>query len=226
MVQVTANPAMKETDPYLETFERFEAQAKQPAWVFPLRKAGIARFAELGFPTLQQEDWRFTNVAPIAKLPFKPVFQVVARRPHPGSHRRVHLRQAGRQPAGVRQRPLRGRNCRSPGPQPQGVVVSSLAAALAGDSGLIKEHLARYAARRGQPVCGAQRGLLPGRRLGLCSRGQAPGGAGAPAVHLDGEGGRGHGASAQPDHRRKGQPGDGARKLCQHRRRRLISRTR
>ena len=76
MVQVTASLAMKETDPYLETFQRFEAQAKQPAWVFPLRKAGIARFAELGFPTLQQEDWRFTNVAPIAKLPFKPVLEV------------------------------------------------------------------------------------------------------------------------------------------------------
>ena len=68
MIQLTADLAMKEADQYLETFERFEAQAKQPAWIFPLRKAGIARFAELGFPTLQQEDWRFTNVAPIAKL--------------------------------------------------------------------------------------------------------------------------------------------------------------
>src|SRR5512137_2038626 len=76
MVEVTGNPAMKETDQYLETFERFEAQARQPTWIFPLRNAGIARFAELGFPTLQQEDWRFTNVAPIAKLPFKPAFQV------------------------------------------------------------------------------------------------------------------------------------------------------
>ena len=32
----------------------------------------------------------------------------------------------------------------SPAPQPQGVIVGSLAAALAGDAGLIKEHLARY----------------------------------------------------------------------------------
>ena len=76
MVQVTANPAMKENDQYQQTFERFEAQAKQPAWIFPLRKAGMARFAELGFPTLRHEDWRFTNVAPIAKLPFRPVFQM------------------------------------------------------------------------------------------------------------------------------------------------------
>src|SRR6266404_7265779 len=60
-------------EPHVQKFEYFEHEAKQPAWVFPLRKAGIARFAELGFPTLKEEDWRFTNVAPIAKLPFRPV---------------------------------------------------------------------------------------------------------------------------------------------------------
>ena len=64
---------MKETEPYLQKFARFENETKQPPWVFPLRKAGIARFAELGFPTINDEDWRFTNVSPIAKLPFQPV---------------------------------------------------------------------------------------------------------------------------------------------------------
>src|SRR2546422_9325148 len=74
MIEVVKNPVMKETEPQLKKFERFEKEAKQPSWVFPLRKAGIARFAELGFPTINDEDWRFTNVAPITKLPFKPVF--------------------------------------------------------------------------------------------------------------------------------------------------------
>jgi Fe-S cluster assembly protein SufD len=60
--------------PFREQFRRFEAEP-QPAWLLPLRRAGLARFAELGFPTLQDEDWRFTNVTPIAKLPFKPVFE-------------------------------------------------------------------------------------------------------------------------------------------------------
>ncbi len=62
-------------DAYLENFRRLERDIKQPAWMLPLRQGGLARFAELGFPTLQHEDWRFTNVAPIAKLPFKPVFE-------------------------------------------------------------------------------------------------------------------------------------------------------
>ena len=76
MVQTTVKKA-KQTEPQVEKFERFEKQAKQPAWVFPLRKAGIVRFAELGFPTLHDEDWRFTNVGPIAKLPFHPIFEPV-----------------------------------------------------------------------------------------------------------------------------------------------------
>src|ERR1700761_5365669 len=61
--------------PYLKNFERFEKQTNQPAWLFPLRKAGISSFAEQGFPTLKDEDWRFTNVAPIAKLPFLPMLE-------------------------------------------------------------------------------------------------------------------------------------------------------
>src|SRR5580765_711221 len=76
MAQTTENQLMKQTDPYLQKFERFESEAagKHPSWLFPIRKAGISRFAELGFPTLRDEDWRFTNVAPIARLPFDPVF--------------------------------------------------------------------------------------------------------------------------------------------------------
>ncbi len=35
-----------------------------------LRRQAIDRFAELGFPTIKMEDWRFTNVAPIARTEF------------------------------------------------------------------------------------------------------------------------------------------------------------
>ena len=144
MVQLMVNSAMKETDPYVEAFERFEAQAKQPAWILPLRKAGIARFAELGFPTLQQEDWRFTNVAPIAKLPFKPVLQVSR---HSLTREALAEFIFGKL-AASRLVFVNGHYAAelssSPGPQPQGVIIGSLAAALAGDSGLIEKHLARY----------------------------------------------------------------------------------
>ncbi len=68
---------MKE-DTYCEAFERFEKRGEQPSWVYPVRKAGLARFAELGFPTVKHEDWRFTNVSPIARMPFRPVLELEA----------------------------------------------------------------------------------------------------------------------------------------------------
>src|SRR5258706_11913478 len=77
MIATKTNSAIPATDSYLAHFERLiePSAGKDPSWVFPIRKAGIASFAELGFPTLQHEDWRFTNVAPITKLPFKPIFE-------------------------------------------------------------------------------------------------------------------------------------------------------
>jgi Fe-S cluster assembly protein SufD len=45
----------------------FTAQAPAAPWVQALREAAFQRFAELGFPTPRDEEWRFTNVAPIAR---------------------------------------------------------------------------------------------------------------------------------------------------------------
>ena len=41
-------------------------------WIADFRKLGLDGFRELGFPAPKQEDWRFTNVGPIAeaRLPF------------------------------------------------------------------------------------------------------------------------------------------------------------
>jgi Fe-S cluster assembly protein SufD len=50
--------------------ELFTSQPPAPAWLQPLRSAAFARFAELGFPTTHDEEWRFTNVAPIARTTF------------------------------------------------------------------------------------------------------------------------------------------------------------
>ena len=57
---------------YVTDFRAFAGNGARsaPAWVRELREAGISRFAELGFPTMKQEEWRFTSVAPIAETPF------------------------------------------------------------------------------------------------------------------------------------------------------------
>jgi Fe-S cluster assembly protein SufD len=44
--------------------------AGAPAFVGALRARGMARFAALGFPTTKVEDWKYTNIAPIARETF------------------------------------------------------------------------------------------------------------------------------------------------------------
>ena len=41
-------------------------------WLQDLRDHAASRFVELGFPTVRDEEWRFTNVAPIASTEFRP----------------------------------------------------------------------------------------------------------------------------------------------------------
>jgi Fe-S cluster assembly protein SufD len=40
-------------------------------WLQDLRDQAASRFVELGFPTVRDEEWRFTNVAPIASSEFR-----------------------------------------------------------------------------------------------------------------------------------------------------------
>lgn len=42
----------------------------EPASVYALRKTALERFAVLGFPTVEQEEWRYTNVSAIARQDF------------------------------------------------------------------------------------------------------------------------------------------------------------
>src|SRR5437762_10033779 len=70
------------TEHYVRDFQTFASNgaAGAPAWLKEIREGAIARFAELGFPTTKQEEWRFTSVAPIAETRFS---HPAARIPHP-----------------------------------------------------------------------------------------------------------------------------------------------
>ena len=59
-------------DPVLAEHGRFvQGRGSVPSWLRDLRSRGVARFSALGFPTVRQEEWRFTNVAPIAETAFR-----------------------------------------------------------------------------------------------------------------------------------------------------------
>jgi Fe-S cluster assembly protein SufD len=45
--------------------------SQAPDWLTDIRSGAIARFQTLGFPTMKQEAWRFTSVAPIAEGSFE-----------------------------------------------------------------------------------------------------------------------------------------------------------
>ncbi len=60
--------------PYLDEFARLEKEepGNGRAWVGPIRRAAIDRFAERGFPTQKEEAWRCTRVQPIVRAAFMP----------------------------------------------------------------------------------------------------------------------------------------------------------
>jgi Fe-S cluster assembly protein SufD len=43
-----------------------------PAWLREARRAAFGWVAEHGFPTLEDEDWRYTRLGPILDIPFEP----------------------------------------------------------------------------------------------------------------------------------------------------------
>ncbi len=55
---------------YLEQYKSLENGAGGPEWLRPVREAAKQRWSALGFPTARDEDWKFTNLAPLAKRSF------------------------------------------------------------------------------------------------------------------------------------------------------------
>jgi len=58
---------------YLEAYGELIAlrQERDPVWLRQLREDAWARFFAKGFPTTHDEDWRFTNLAPLARTSFR-----------------------------------------------------------------------------------------------------------------------------------------------------------
>jgi Fe-S cluster assembly protein SufD len=62
----------------LDTFARADLDGF-PAWLRTLRGAARARAGRIGFPTPQQEEWKFTNMAPVFQLPLHPAEKMSAK---------------------------------------------------------------------------------------------------------------------------------------------------
>lgn len=64
---------IEQQDLYVSSFRALERDfaARDPQWLLRIRQEAIQSFARLGFPTVHDEEWRFTNVAPLTKILFQ-----------------------------------------------------------------------------------------------------------------------------------------------------------
>jgi Fe-S cluster assembly protein SufD len=138
---------MQDKDIFLANFNRFEkdlASYGSPA-LQRVRKSAIGRFGELGFPTARNEDWKFTNVAPLTRLPFQLAARDVAGRHElPRQLETDAIRLVFMNGFFVPERSVLSG-------LPRSVVIGSLAEALTKHQDLIEPHLARYAKYEDHP---------------------------------------------------------------------------
>ncbi len=109
----------------------------EPKWLSEARREAHARFASLGFPTMHDEEWKYTSVSAIARTSFEPP-------PHAESVQPSQLLELGCQTRLVF---VNGRFSKtlSNGASPQGVSAGSLARMLTSGDTSLEAHLVRYA---------------------------------------------------------------------------------
>jgi Fe-S cluster assembly protein SufD len=159
-------------DAFLATYAQLEknGQANGQSRLRHLRAAGIDRFAALGFPTLHDEEWRFTNVAPLARIAFQPA------QPLPLEMSAGQLRKLA---FGASQGSVlvyvNGRYVRelsSLRALPEGAVVGSLAQAVKTAPGLVEPYLARHAKIEDNPFTALNSAFLSDGAFISIPRGQ------------------------------------------------------
>ena len=146
---------------YLRIIERAERdRAHEPAWLRDIRRSAADAFGNAGIPTTRHEEWRFTNVAPIADTAVRagPAVAVspreAARFVVPGLAGPVLVFVNGRYTPELS----------APGDQVAGLRVSTLADAIERDPEALEPSLARHVERHRPSVRGAEHGALRGRR--------------------------------------------------------------
>ena len=72
-MSATAGIRESRSGQYLDLFSQFSLSAPGQGlpWLRRLREDAFVRFSEAGFPTTRVEDWRFTNLAALARMEFR-----------------------------------------------------------------------------------------------------------------------------------------------------------
>lgn len=72
---MAAARTVERTDPYAAQYAQLEDSrfAHEPGWLRQLRRTAIERFQHQGFPAPSEEEWKYTDVAPIARTTWRNV---------------------------------------------------------------------------------------------------------------------------------------------------------
>jgi Fe-S cluster assembly protein SufD len=144
VVEETAKSAFERS---LADSFRERRSPRDPEWLVEIRRAAMERLSEIGFPTMRQEEWKYTNVAPILKTAFVSA-------PEYGP-RRVEQPREGTQLVFVN-----GRHAPGLSSTPRdGVQIGSLRDLLASEPELARPHLAKIA-REGNAFAAANAAFL------------------------------------------------------------------
>ncbi len=136
-------------DRYIQAFDALSRDgfARDPSWLQDLRKAALLKFGEMGFPTARRgnEEWKYTNVGPLSRVPFRPLPSSTPAPIERGDMERFAFGEP-QWPRLVFVDGAYAEALSSVASLPAGVSVLSLVEAMAAQGPLLERHLARYAA--------------------------------------------------------------------------------
>ncbi|MCC7408230.1 MAG: Fe-S cluster assembly protein SufD [Phycisphaeraceae bacterium] len=137
---MTTLTAPTTTEPFLTHLDRVPAG---PAWLTEIRQRGLARYRQLGLPTIRDEEWRYTRIDAISRGSFEPAPAKPAS--IVGGAKALDPHDLGL--TGPRLVFVNGRF--SPelsriDKLPKGVAVGGLGAAIAANQPVVREHLGQY----------------------------------------------------------------------------------
>jgi Fe-S cluster assembly protein SufD len=154
--------AIKEQSVYAEAFRKLSSRGDAPSWLARLREGAFERFEEAGLPTTGEEDWKYTNVAPLARRAFAVAGEEGAAKIERDAVEQFVYEEARRSRLvfvnGVFNRELSSLEA-----LPRGFVAEDLGAALAGEhAGVVREHLGKLSEQAGDAFSSLNTSFLHG----------------------------------------------------------------
>ena len=143
---------------YLDEFEQLaKARESEPAWLGERRRDGMQCFSEAGFPTTRHEEYKYTNLTPLARTPFRTALEAAARVTAEPIAPYFFESLGGDKLVFINGRYAPGLSRISPG---SGVEAGPLAEKLVDSAVELEAHLGRYSGARDNPLAALNSAFL------------------------------------------------------------------